>query len=360
MKTAKVLKKVKEELENNSKENPKKFIIKNITTEKILKEGDRLIFLTKVGSSLYGTDTKNSDLDIRGMFLPSKDSLILNETRNVYGKYSTSTKDNQKNGKEDIDLELWSLQYFFKKIQKGDTNAFDLLLASSNPQTVIYSDYFFEKKVYNNRKKLMGWKAIDKSFLGYAYGKMKKYQSRNGNKVKNLRFILEFLKGKENAKIKNHTKDLINYLNNKFDKEKIDKYLKIIEKNDGEYLLINETKKFPINISTKNLKGNIQHWYNSYCNTGKNIDYKDFYHAFRMLHIAKMLSFHGDFNFPVNDRAKERLLKIKKGEMEESFEELNEKLKEKFENTKNSLENCEKLNKKANSNLIKEIILSFY
>ncbi|MDR2819838.1 MAG: nucleotidyltransferase domain-containing protein [Desulfovibrio sp.] len=41
-----------------------------------------LLFLTLFGSSLYGTETPGkSDLDVRGIFLPSANSLILHKAQ---------------------------------------------------------------------------------------------------------------------------------------------------------------------------------------------------------------------------------------------------------------------------------------
>jgi len=70
----------------------------------------KILYLVEFGSTLYGTNTPDSDTDYKGIFLPSKESCFLN-TQNKHISY-TSGKSNSKNGTDDIDFELWSLQYW--------------------------------------------------------------------------------------------------------------------------------------------------------------------------------------------------------------------------------------------------------
>ena len=85
----------------------------------------RMIVKMKFGAHLYGTATPESDLDYKGIFLPTKDELLLGrvpKSRN----YSTG-KDNSRNTKNDVDTEMYSLHYFIKLACDGQTVAMDML-----------------------------------------------------------------------------------------------------------------------------------------------------------------------------------------------------------------------------------------
>ena len=131
----------------------------------------RVLYLVKFGSHLYGTSTKDSDTDYKGLFLPSKESCYLN-TQSKHINY-TSGENDSKNGVGDIDFELWSLQYWVKLLQKGDTNAMDLLYSYSFPEIVEYIDPEMKSFLENAHKMF----DIDKcnSYIGYVRGQVAKY-----------------------------------------------------------------------------------------------------------------------------------------------------------------------------------------
>ncbi|HSH50380.1 MAG TPA: nucleotidyltransferase domain-containing protein, partial [Bacteroidales bacterium] len=60
----------------------------------------RLLLLSKSGSHLHGTETEDSDLDYKGVFLPDINFCLMNETPR-YINFSTGS-DNTKNSNEDI------------------------------------------------------------------------------------------------------------------------------------------------------------------------------------------------------------------------------------------------------------------
>ena len=62
---------------------------------------EKILFKTKSGSKLYGTDSKSSDLDIKGVFLPDIHDLILNKAPKHYT--STTGNGGMKNNSDDVD-----------------------------------------------------------------------------------------------------------------------------------------------------------------------------------------------------------------------------------------------------------------
>jgi len=75
-----------------------------------------IIVKMKFGSHLYGTDSEDSDLDYKGVFLPSKGEILLGR---IPKSYSNSTKkgNEERNTSDDIDTEIYSLH--FKKLEQS-------------------------------------------------------------------------------------------------------------------------------------------------------------------------------------------------------------------------------------------------
>ena len=72
-----------------------------------------VIMKTKFGSHLYGTNTPDSDLDIKGIYMPTEEQIFLGR----FGKsntYNVKVSDGSKNTSEDMDIEMYSLHYFIK------------------------------------------------------------------------------------------------------------------------------------------------------------------------------------------------------------------------------------------------------
>ncbi len=99
-----------------------------------------LLYLTVFGSTLYGTEIDGkSDIDIRGIFLPTLESLALNEASHSI-HYTTGTSDSR-NSCGDVDIDLWSAQYWLQKLLPGgDTGAIDVLFSPSNPNCTLFRD----------------------------------------------------------------------------------------------------------------------------------------------------------------------------------------------------------------------------
>jgi predicted nucleotidyltransferase len=94
--------------------------------------GTSLLFLTIFGSSLYGTETPGkSDLDLRGIFLPSIGALALNKAPKSLQRSTNRT--GQRNSAEDVDIDLWSVQHWLLKLlPAGDTGDLDLMFSPSH------------------------------------------------------------------------------------------------------------------------------------------------------------------------------------------------------------------------------------
>ncbi len=139
----------------------------------------------KFGSHLYGTDTLESDQDFKGVFLPSKEEILLGKipkSINIKTKHG-----NDKNTSEDIDTEFYSLHYFIHLACEGETVALDMLHA---PKNMIWCSSVIWDLIVTN-KKLFYTKNL-KAFIGYARRQSAKYGIK-GSRLNDAKRVLNFL-----------------------------------------------------------------------------------------------------------------------------------------------------------------------
>ena len=114
--------------------------------EKLCRERDAsLLFLTLFGATLYGTETPDkSDLDVRGVFLPSLESLVLGQAPHSLHLSTADAKG--RNAAHDVDLGLWSIQHWLLKLlPAGDMAGLDLLFAPSHTACTLYRNPRLDK-----------------------------------------------------------------------------------------------------------------------------------------------------------------------------------------------------------------------
>lgn len=134
--------------------------------------GAQLMFLTVFGSGLYGTQSPGySDIDLRGIFLPSLQSLALNQAHKSL-RYSTGSNE-CRNTCEDVDIDLWSVQYWLKLLAEGDTGAIDMIYAPSNAEAVVYCHGAL-KPIFAEPLRLIG-SSGSRGYAEYSLGQAKKY-----------------------------------------------------------------------------------------------------------------------------------------------------------------------------------------
>ena len=138
------------------------------------------------GSHLYGLNTENSDMDYKGVFLPTLDEMV---TMTASHEIRHSTGDaHEKNSSEDVDTVFFSLQKFIKMACDGDTVAIDMLhcddahLMSSSPvwEAIVANRHLFYTKNM-------------KAFLGYCRKQASKYGVK-GSRLKSMEEVLDVLR----------------------------------------------------------------------------------------------------------------------------------------------------------------------
>lgn len=150
-----------------------------------------IIFKARVGSHLFGTSTPTSDVDIKGVFIPSVREILKYNTISHINLGTGSDK--QKNTADDVDEEYYALHKFLGMIAKGDMVATEMLFA----QGEIVSDSFSATSVwamlYRHRHKILSREC--KGFVGYVQRQASVYSVKGDrlNEVNDTIYFLERL-----------------------------------------------------------------------------------------------------------------------------------------------------------------------
>jgi predicted nucleotidyltransferase len=103
--------------------------------EQLIRERDVLVAMN-FGSTLYGLNTPESDLDIKGIYLPTAKEILLQKVPKSINITPKELGVGVKNGANDVDLELYSLQRFIELCLKGETVSMDML--HCNEENILY------------------------------------------------------------------------------------------------------------------------------------------------------------------------------------------------------------------------------
>lgn len=344
---------------------------------------EKILFLTQTGSTLYGTNSENSDLDIKGVFLPNIEDLILIKAPRFYSY--TSSKDNQKNTKDDVDITVYSLQYFLELVSKGETNALDLLYAYTNKNAVIFKDEYWNN-IINNIDKLITKNV--KSYLGFCISQSMKY-SFKGEKLNNYNcfksFLVKYLKHRNEdgnhillneaiskefgksfitlptvpAEGKNRIK--VNEFNNEFNFGEHCYFETSFNKET--YITISDVK-FELTTSVNHILSKLNRVINSYGERSQRAaedngaDYKALSHAVRVLFQAEELLTKGKVTFPIKNTDFVKSIKYKETEL--TFDDIVGYLKNKISDIEEHLIPNSKLREKTDFKTVKSLILNAY
>jgi hypothetical protein len=137
----------------------------------------KIVYISNIGSVLYGTNSENSDSDYAGIFMPSMEEVITQTFLEQY-KFDTNNK-NTKNNKDDIDFKIISVYEFFNLLKGGDTGALDLMFSMFRSDTIEIEDDTFVTLIKDNYKSLISKEA--KSFIGYCKNQASKYGLKGKN-----------------------------------------------------------------------------------------------------------------------------------------------------------------------------------
>lgn len=330
-----------------------KDVVKYVNENMCEPHGHELLYLCKFGSHLYGTHSPESDLDYKGIFLPSKESLLLGHK--VKSLHYSSGKDNSRNSNEDIDIDLWSLQYFLELISKGETNAIDVLYSITNKNCLVHYDTGLNDLFYNPLKLFDPVNC--NAFVGYAIGQAKKYGIK-GSRLGVIKQVYEYL---EHIRVDDvFYGKLSDYVEEILDKFYDPSFCFMKEINEEEVLVLCG-KVHLFSISLDEFYNRVKREYEKYGDRTKKaeqnegVDWKAISHAVRCLVQMEELLTEGKISYPLKDA--QYLLDIKQGKYDFCWVE--ELIKNRLEYV-DSLQSTTNVKGYVDRELIEDVILDLY
>lgn len=154
--------KIEELLKKEEYGSVKKFIESDKRVSKVL-------FLCFGGSYSYGTNNESSDIDIRGVFIPTKDVLLGFNSFDVYEDKNTDTV-------------LYSLPKFIKLTSESNPNILEMLFCNED-------DYLFmceEGRLLFSKRNLFLTKRAYFTFGHYAFSQLSKIEEATVERGKNI------------------------------------------------------------------------------------------------------------------------------------------------------------------------------
>jgi len=145
-----------------------------------------LIVKIKFGAHLYGTATADSDVDFRGVFLPSREEVLLGKIPK--SRVFSTGNAVSKNTVGDIDEEIYSLHYFVQLACEGQTVAMDMLHAPE-PFWIVQSAVW--RQIVSERHRFYSKKLS--AFIAYARRQAAKYGIK-GSRLHAADSVLALLK----------------------------------------------------------------------------------------------------------------------------------------------------------------------
>jgi hypothetical protein len=146
-----------------------------------------LIVEMRFGSHLYGTETADSDLDLKGVYLPDVRDILLQRVKATVSP-SRAKVPGEKNTAADVDREVYSLQRYLQLLADGQTVALDMLFAPETAMTIKPTSLWREIQAIGDR--LISRRAT--AFVQYCRQQANKYGIK-GSRVAGARKVLALL-----------------------------------------------------------------------------------------------------------------------------------------------------------------------
>ena len=286
-------------------------MIKQVIKDFELQHNVKVVYVIKSGSMLYGTNSATSDTDYIGIFIPTKESVLLK--RDPEHLCITTGQANQKNTQDDIDIQLWSIYKFLNLVQKGETGALDLLFSFNaehiNDILVTADPTFFE---YFRRNTPLFVSKNLQAFVGYCLGQAKKYNIKGARYSEALTFEEDFKKaiiGIDNK----HSLYVIRVAIETIIKNRGFKYISVVlakgpkrnQLNDMILYLEILGRKHALDITIAEMSTRLDRLFSSFgartISAANGVDNKALSHATRVILECEELLNTGKVNFPLKD-----------------------------------------------------------
>jgi len=272
-----------------------------------------LIMKCVFGSRLYGLNTPTSDTDYKGIYLPTKDELLL-------GKYAKTINqstgdDKSKNTKDDVDVEIFSLPYFVELACKGETVVIDMLHADSIPLHNGDNYYAIWDDLKSKRK--MFYTKDMKSYVGYARKQANKYGIK-GSRVSAVEKVINWLTHNCSADYRAMT--TVRQVYTQLPTNEFVRHVQMDDPKNGTLKFYEICgRKYQDTLTLDQLLGHAIKIYDEYgdrakqAQTDEGIDWKAVSHSLRASYQMLGILKDGDFEYPLPES--KFLLQVKRGEL---------------------------------------------
>ena len=281
------------------------------------------IFRIKFGSHLYGTQTPESDTDYKAIYIPSGRDIVLGnfeKTINV----SRSKAVRERNNKDDVDVEIFSLDRYLDLLCEGQTVALDMLFGyAQRPVNDGSPTNEIMDTVYKNRFNFISKNVC--AFIGYAKQQAYKYSmkiTRMDILEKSITMLeslskksrlgefwesIEFFVACNSQFLSSDKLPLIEIVSmSSPDGKRIIRHLSVCGKKIAETLTVEKAIECY-------RKAHAEYGDRVKMQQSKGFDFKALSHAFRVISEARELLDTGFITFPRPER--DTLIKIKAGEL---------------------------------------------
>lgn len=169
-------------------------------------EYSELLYLTVFGSDLYGTSTGTHDLDLRGIFMPSLQALVLGKAKKHI--HHSSADEASRNKPDDVDIDLFSLEnWLLRLLPEGNIGAQDLLFSPSCPPRVLLRSPILDP-VFKEPLKFIDL-SNSKGLIQYCLAQTKKYGIR-GSRLGALLRVRKWLdRHEEEGRLGSHLEEIV-------------------------------------------------------------------------------------------------------------------------------------------------------
>jgi len=275
-----------------------------------MKKQNKIIFNTVFGSHIYGTNTPNSDMDYKGIYLsPIEDIIFGRKVDSIVTCSKVKKGLGIRNTKEDIDQELKELRKFIADALDGQTYAIDMLYSPRHLWTIDSPQWEF---IVYHREKFLS-KRVN-AFIGYCNQQASKYGLK-GSRLGTVQRTIEILKTFEPT---SRLKENPRFEEGEFIKYKMYPH-RVGQETVEEEMLEILGKLYSGNTQTKLVLTSLQKFFDSYgeravqAMDNEGIDFKAISHAYRCCYQLIELATKHRIDFPLEQAP--YLTQIKLGEV---------------------------------------------
>jgi len=270
-----------------------------------------IIFETQFGSHIYGTNTHNSDIDYKGVYIANYKDIILNRVKDSI--VTTTKKDKSegvRNQAGDIDREYKELRKFLNDAMNGQTYALDMLYTPFD-FWISWNEVWWNIRAERDRFLSKSMNA----FLGYIRQQTGKYAMK-GTRMEAVITTMKYLSKVDSSAMLQTVWDDIPKSEFVYIKE----YESLVNKEKVMIPMLSILeKKFQKNVKVKFVLEVLEKFFKEFggrselAMQNQGVDWKAISHAYRACYQLIDIAQEGEIIFPL--REAEYVTKVKKGEV---------------------------------------------